>query len=340
MHYRSISDMNDAIISNLHRLPRDIDLVVGIPRSGLLAANLLSLTANIPMTDLDSFVAGKAFSSGSTKRQSALVREISDMKKVLVIDDSILSGTSMRNARTRVSASGTAAELIFSAVYGLPEARSDADFVFEALPPPRIFQWNFMHHGFLEQSCVDIDGVLCLDPTEAENDDGPAYEKFLSQARPLYGPTRKIGWLVTSRLEKYRALTEAWLTSQGIEYGELVMLDLPSKAQRQRLGAHGSFKADFYRKSDAILFVESEHAQAATIARLSGKPVLCVETHQVVYPNTLSLPRLEQMMRNVPHRIRTANTYAGRREIVAKVARLTLGKNRYETLRKWVRKPT
>ena len=52
MHYRSISDMNDAIVRNLHRLPRDIDLVVGVPRSGILAATLLSLTANIPMADL------------------------------------------------------------------------------------------------------------------------------------------------------------------------------------------------------------------------------------------------------------------------------------------------
>ncbi|RUU06821.1 phosphoribosyltransferase, partial [Mesorhizobium sp. M7A.T.Ca.TU.009.01.3.2] len=37
MHYRSISDMNDAIVRGLHRLPRDIDLVVGVPRSGVLA---------------------------------------------------------------------------------------------------------------------------------------------------------------------------------------------------------------------------------------------------------------------------------------------------------------
>ena len=33
-------------------------------------------------------------------------------------------------------------------------------------------------------------------------------EKFLAEARPLLGPTRKIGWLLTSRLEKYRKLTE------------------------------------------------------------------------------------------------------------------------------------
>ncbi|MGX9118656.1 hypothetical protein ACWTU6_18610 [Mesorhizobium sp. BHbsci] len=40
--------------------------------------------------------------------------------------------------------------------------------------------------------------------TEKPGRRGPAYEKFLSEALPLFGPTRKIGWLVTSRLEKYR----------------------------------------------------------------------------------------------------------------------------------------
>ncbi|MGX9118655.1 hypothetical protein ACWTU6_18605 [Mesorhizobium sp. BHbsci] len=31
-----------------------------------------------------------------------------------------------------------------------------------------------------------------------------------------------------------------------------------------------------------MLFIESEHQQALKIAELSGKPVLCVETHLVI----------------------------------------------------------
>ncbi|WP_287092247.1 hypothetical protein [Mesorhizobium sp.] len=81
--------------------------------------------------------------------------------------------------------------------------------------------------------------------TENQVDDGPAHEKFLSEALPLFGPTRKIGWLVTSRLEKYRNHTEAWLQKHDIKYDKLIMLELPSKAERQRLGVHGNFKADF-----------------------------------------------------------------------------------------------
>lgn len=327
MHYRSITNMNATIVKNLHRLPRDIDLVVGIPRSGILAANLVSLTANIPMTDLDSFIAGKTFSSGITKRRAVLDRKTSEMRKVLVVDDSINGGTAMSDARTKIAAAGTAAEqLIYAAVYGSFDNHPEADFIFEVVPQPRLFQWNFMHHKFLEQSCVDIDGVLCLDPTDAENDDGPAYERFLAQARPLHGPTRKIGYLVTSRLEKYRPLTEEWLAGQGVRYDKLVMLDLPSKEERRRLAAHGKFKAEFYRTADAVLFIESEYEQAVNIAKLSGKPVLCIETQEMISPEWLSA------------RMKQARTAEGRQAMLKAVARTMLGEKGYEALKSRVRK--
>lgn len=339
MNYRSISDMNDAIVSNLHRLPRDIDLVVGVPRSGVLAATLVSLAANIPMTDLDSFLEGRIYTSGITKRRAALDRKASEMRKVLVVDDSIAGGNAMRDAQARIEAAGIEGDFSYAAVFGLEPEHPETDLVFEVVLHPRMFQWNFMHHRFLAQCCVDIDGVLCLDPTEAENDDGPAYEKFLAEARPLHAPTHRIGWLVTSRLEKYRALTEAWLARNGIQYDQLIMLDLPSKEERQRLGAHGSFKADFYRKSNAILFIESEHAQALRITELSGKPVLCVETHIVSFPDALSLPALGQAARNLPARLRQINSQQGRKSTAKALARALLGARGYESLKNRVKRP-
>ncbi len=137
MHYRSISDMNDAIVSNLHRLPRDIDLVVGVPRSGILAATLVSLAANIPMTDLDSFIAGKIYYSGITKRRAALDRQASDMRKILVIDDSVSGGNAMRDARNRIEAAGIKADFIFAAVFGLQPQHQETDVVLEVVPHPQ-----------------------------------------------------------------------------------------------------------------------------------------------------------------------------------------------------------
>lgn len=283
MHYRSIADLNSAVTRSLHTLPRDLDLVVGVQRSGLLAANLLSLAANIPMTDLDGFVAGRMFSSGTTKSRPT-ASSISTARKVLVLDDSINTGAAMREARARIASAGSTATIMFAAVYGLRQGHKEVDYVFETIPQPRIFQWNLMHHIVLERSCVDVDGVLCADPTADENDDGPAYQRFLRSARLLQRPSRRIGYLVTSRLEKYRAPTQSWLARHGIKYRKLIMLDLPSKRERQRRSAHAAFKADFYRSCDAVLFVESEYDQAAEIAKASGKPVLCTGTHKMVLP--------------------------------------------------------
>ncbi len=332
MNYRSVADMNDAIIFNAHRIPKDIDLVVGVPQSGLLAANLYSLFANIPLTDLDLLLAGRIYTSGHTKNPSRLKNDLSGFRRILVLDDSIGSGISMRDARDRIATAGLQAEFMFAAVYGAEAVHPEADIVFEQVAHPHAFQWNFMHHVMLEKACVDIDGVLCIDPTDQENDDGAAYERFLSEARPLHVASRRIGWLVTSRLEKYRDRTEAWLRAQGIEYGELVMLDLPSKAERQRLGAHGSFKAGVYRECAATLFIESEDRQAQTIAQLSGKPVLCVETNQVHLPEPLSPDAVRRRMGNLPGHMKVRNVSAGSR--MKEFARNWLGKDRQEMLKK------
>ncbi|TIU96625.1 MAG: phosphoribosyltransferase, partial [Mesorhizobium sp.] len=139
MNYRSISDMNDAIARNLHRLPRDIDLVVGVPRSGILAATLVSLTANIPMTDLDSFLAGKIYTSGVTKRRAALDRQHSEMRKILVIDDSVSGGNAMRDARSKIAAAGIPGDFVYVAVFGLISQHKETDIVFEVVPHPRMF---------------------------------------------------------------------------------------------------------------------------------------------------------------------------------------------------------
>ncbi len=324
MNYRSLADMNATIVKSMHRLPRDLDLIVGVPRSGLLAANLFALAGNVRMTDLDSYLDGRVYSAGTTKTHS-LRAQAPGPRKVLILDDSICSGAAMRTARARIAAAALGDEVTYGAVYGVRREHPETDIILEVLPLPRIFQWNFMHHIALERACVDIDGVLCHDPAEHENDDAAAYLQFLTTARPLYLPTHRVGALVTSRLEKYRTQTEAWLDAIGVKYKELVMLDLPSKAERLRLGVHGSFKAEYYRKSPFDLFIESENAQAMTIARLSGKPVLCLETHRLIEPSAAailaSLPKVQ--------------SFGQGGSAIKRFARSVLGAGRYETLKDW-----
>jgi len=289
MHYRSVADLNAALFYNLDKLPEKIDLVVGVPRSGLLVANLISLAINVPMADLDGLLEGRILSAGRTKRTSLFSTSVNEFRNILLVDDSINGGRSMREAVNKIEASSLAGLVTTCAVYGLRPQQTGVDIVLEVVPQPRIFQWNFLHHPILEQSCFDIDGVLCRDPAHGDNDDGERYLAFLSSARPYLRPTRKLGHLVTSRLERYRPQTEDWLAANHIQYEKLWMLDLASAEERRKQKAHAPFKAKIYRETGALLFIESEPWQAREIARDSGKPVLCIETQDIVMPDQYDL---------------------------------------------------
>jgi len=100
-------------------------------------------------------------------------------------------------------------------------------------------------------------------------------------------PTERISYLVTSRLEKYRKETELWLKKNEIDYEKLIMLNLPSKEERLKLGAHAEHKANAYKKSGLELFVESDPKQAFDIHQITKKPVFCVNNNKMYDTNTV-----------------------------------------------------
>lgn len=292
MNFRSYSDLERCIARQLHQIPRDVDLIVGIPRSGWVAAVPLALHLNVPLTDPEGLVAGRLLSTGRRLEHRDYADYIANARRILVVDDSLCMGSQIKKTRNFLAGYSFSEKLQFMAVY-VASSQSANEFVdlwLEECPMPRMFGWNVMHHSSLIDACVDIDGVLCVDPTEEENDDGEKYLSFILNAKPLYLPSVPIGSLVTSRLEKYRHETEAWLKAQGISYKELVMWDLPSKEARQALGTHGEFKGKAYReRSWANIFIESNSNQAYEIAQTSRKPVICIETQQKYDPSLNSL---------------------------------------------------
>lgn len=293
MNYRSVSDLSDLTTRLASKIPEDIQLVVGIPRSGMLVASLLALKLNLPLTDLYSFVRNDELNKGNTRTyKHSQLRKPWEASKILLVDDSIASGKSMQQALERVTAvyPGTVLTL---AAFAQGDNRHRVDLFLEVVDQPRLFEWNILHHHFISRACLDIDGVLCVDPTAEENDDGPNYLHFLQHAKPLFIPSTQVAHLVTSRLEKYRQQTEEWLHRHGVQYAKLHMLDLPSAQERRRLGAHHLFKADVYRSDPhAVLFIESEQHQALAIMQLSNKAVFCIETNQMYLPG-MSLSALQ-----------------------------------------------
>lgn len=323
MQLRTVADLHRDIIKNFNRLPRDIDAVIGIPRSGMLAASLIALVLNRPLGDVEGFAEGRLFSSGSTRRTAALDQGMAALRHVLVVDDSTRTGSAMIKARAQLAQIGDRVRITYCTIYGVEDLPPSVDFCLEVVAEPRVFEWNMMHHPLLGSACVDIDGVLCHDPTEDENDDGAAYLAFLENARPLNLPTQRLGTLVTSRLLKYRPQTEAWLARHGIAYDKLVMLDLPDAETRRASQAHGRFKGEYYRDSDSWMFIESELPQAHRIAEISGKPVLCMDGPVMCYPGATSAVAMMQRIRK-PH-------------LVKRIVRKTVGDVGYRKLKESLR---
>ncbi len=275
IYFRSVSDLSQLVRSNLHRVPRDVDVIIGVPRSGMLVANMLSLALNLPLADVEGFTEARLLAAGKTRRHARLDAGFDQLKRALVVDDSIRTGAAMETAMATLRSKCPDVQFTRLVAYQSDEVAKDAsDIILEIVPEPRVFEWNVMHHSVLANSCVDIDGILCCDPTSEQNDDGERYEQFLLAADPLYLPTKPIRMLVSSRLEKYRSQTKEWLARHEIVYDELVLLDLPSAKERREKGNHGQFKGNVFRKCDASLFIESELPQAEVIAETSGKPVL------------------------------------------------------------------
>lgn len=279
MNYRTIEDMNQAILKRLYILPRDFDLIVGIPRSGMFPANLLALYLNKPVTDLSSFINGHIYKSGARGQ----FIDVKTFKRILVVDDSIASGSAMLKCKEELIELEKEFEIKYAVIYIIPGKEHLVDYSFDTVPLPRYFQWNILNHTILAKSCFDIDGVLCVDPTPEQNDDGEKYINFILNAKPLFIPGAPIGTLVTSRLEKYRKETETWLAKYNIKYNKLVMLDLPNKEARIKANCHASHKAKEYQKNDYMLFFESSMKQALEINSLTKKPVLCTENFKMIF---------------------------------------------------------
>ncbi len=318
MNYKSIEDLNRDILQNIHMIPHDIDLIVGVPRSGLLVANIIALLLNLQLTDVDGLLSDRIISSGSTKRNyyNGGVEHVSECKKILVVEDTVYSGASLQSVKNRIKESQLSCEVLYFAAYVFPGKEALVDYYFQILPGPRVFEWNLFHSGAIENSCVDIDGVLCVDPTQEENDDGERYRFFLEHATPKIIPTRRIKYIVSSRLEKYREETENWLIKNKVSYDKLFLLDSTAE-ERRKNGLHAVFKSKVYKQSDCWLFIESEPWQAAHISKETQKLVYCIKDNRFYGGNGNPI----EPIKKTPTKKRTIRSFMAKSPFLRKIYR-------------------
>ena len=279
MKYITYADMASTIRRNIWKVPYDVDIIVGVPRSGMIAALMIAELTGRRVSDIDTFLAGHVMDNGGRGKyiSSAPIR------KVLVVDDTVYAGSAISKARKKLSCLAGQYTIIYGCVFAEgKQSRELVDMYFEYNYDPKetlyLYEWNICQHYEHKAQLImfDLDGVISRNPPDDRNT--KEYEAYLPNAIPMVVPRTMIGGICTYRLEKYRQVTEQWLEQHGIRYGSLKMVNATYE-ERKRINS-SSYKADWYARSEwAQLFIESDPFQAPVIGRLSKKPVYCYENN-------------------------------------------------------------
>lgn len=273
-NYRNFNYVNALIMNGLTKIPDNIDLVVGIPRSGLIVSSLIAEYIRKPSTDLFSYlndVDNYKLNVGSLAPAS----DVKNANVILLVDDAMGVGITMEKAKNMILSKKPTAKVITCVEFVEPFSTNKVDIYFSIMKD-QFLPWSVLKRG-ISDACCDIDGVLTEDVPAEFDDDGEKYINFLKNQRPKFRPDRKIHTLVTGRLEKYRGITEEWLRQHNVQYGNLIMLNLPNKQEKMKQDT-GNFKAEVFRKSGLQLFIESDFREGNVIKSLNPeKCVYCVK---------------------------------------------------------------
>lgn len=260
----------------------EFDAVCGLPRSGLIPATYIALRRNIRLVEISDLIRqpeGAIERTWLRKSNPAIKLARPFGNRLLIVDDSSSNDSlTMRTLRLQLQAQKSL-DISYGVVYRA-SAASQVDYFYREVPMPRIFGWNWFRHWELSNALLDMDGVICEDwQHRPEQNVDPEFMEHLNSAKPLYPPHVPVRAVVTSRLERYRRETEAWLAKHNVKYERLVMHPAATPDARRKAANYAELKGQFYASdAQARLFVESDARQAKQIAIIARKPVLCIDT--------------------------------------------------------------
>lgn len=279
MNYKSFGDLSVDIRKNINKIPKDVTLVVGIPRSGFLAGNIISTFLNLPLTDVEGFLNKKILVSGNKNK---FIDKEAFKGKILVVDDSINTGKNIAKVKKKFAGILTEYQIIYCVVYTLPGREGLVDIFLETVDSPRVFDWNILHHHVLHNAFVDLDDVICY-PFEGDIKDEESYINFIKTAKPRFLPTVNLKVVVTNRSSIYRDFTTTWLLNNNIQFDELLMCNLSEKPYLINYEKQLNFKAKEYKnRKRTNLYMIFSKSQAEKIFKTSRKPVYCIETNKIL----------------------------------------------------------
>ena len=307
MRFWDLADLERLTKEAMSRLPRDIGVVVSLSESSTYASSLVSTVLRVPQVSSVEFAAWlwhKRETASGLGYATRDVESIAGQRIILFIADSLcetrpldlLSEAEYLRARGEVDFGVSSL-----AIFALRTYMNSVNICQQTVSSDDLFSWNWMHSPVMREACIDMDGVLCVDPPIGLSERSIEYSNFLATAAPLFLPSEEVLTIVTGRLDRYMPQTEEWLSRHGVQYRRLAMY--PSDSAKNKLAAGGGapFKASILVRDRGAFFVESSTYEAAIIARNAGKPVLSLEDNVVIGPNGVAtvLARYRSLLHKV-----------------------------------------
>ena len=245
-------------------IPLQIARIVGVPRSGMIAASFLATALNVELWGLHDGEL-QPLSSGLRLRDQSTPESIT-----LVVEDSSASGDSINEVKSKFADR----DYKYAAVLVTPQATQNLDYWGKILPLPHWFAWNLYGNQSLSEGfkiSTDIDGILNPDCLAENDDDGPRYLAWMRSVKPLIRNNYPFKAIITARLEKYRSTTETWLTRNNILYDRLIMY--PSESLPR--GDVIAWKREQVIAIGSNVYIESDPHQACEMSRGFSGTILC-----------------------------------------------------------------
>jgi hypoxanthine phosphoribosyltransferase len=208
----------------LASLVKDTDLVIGIPRSGLLPAVHLTNEYDVPLSTPSLVCKNRLVKPNQIVlgRLTEMVQQglpdssfaqmlwdssspmLSNENKAILLDDSTNIGDTMTQNYHQLKSRFT--HLTRAAIYVTREYKEVVDVYVKTASRKRITEWNMSIAEF-GRTLSDLDGVLCEDGTD----------------NPLLIPKFRLEAIVTQRPQARRKETIQWLMEHSVLYSALFM---------------------------------------------------------------------------------------------------------------------
>lgn len=132
-------------------LPASVSGIIGIPRSGMIPASILSTLLQVPLLELGNN--GEIRRLGHGSRGEAFGWACSPASHLVVVDDTVYGGRTMDRVRRQTAS--IRQHLLYAAVFVLPQNADLVDVAARQLESPHLLEWNYFNSGVIVGNAAD-----------------------------------------------------------------------------------------------------------------------------------------------------------------------------------------